>query len=867
MALTSEKRICTVHSPLGSDALILTALTGREKVSGLFEFECSFTSEDPNLDFDSIVGQSMCIETKMADGKPRYFHGVVANFAQTDSDGANVAYRARLVPWLWFLTLRKDCRVFPQDKTALEIVTSLLEEFKLTDYDTASVNAAAHDPLPFCVQYRESTFHLISRLLEHEGIHYYFRHEADRHVMVLSDSPESPECPGQPKASYKSSAGDQATAGQVSEWQFEQHLRSGRYTHTDYNFTDPSLDLSAETLTKHPVASNKVLEVYDYPGRYRALGAGKSLAQLRMEAEEAATHKIDGKSSCYGFTPGFRFDLIGHYRDSFNGAYLITAVSHHFEQGVGRNAGGSRYENSFSCLPAKIPFRPPLATAKPTVKGVQTAVVVGESGKEIDIDDYGSVFVQFHWDRLHQRNPESSCRVRVGTAWAGKDWGFFCAPRIGQEVIVEFLEGDPDRPIITGLAYNAEQMPPYQGGTQSGIKTRSTPGGGPANFNELRFEDKKGGEEIYVHAEKNMTRMVKAADAKTVGGGSSTSAGGPISHSSGADISRTADVNIVDKAGQAMNVTTGKDMALRSGGSYGLTTNLGIQLKAINFVAEMIESGAKAAADAVKKGVAKAGMSAGAGAAQQHAKGGDVGGAAMSSLQAGLATTGSQALTALAPGIEAGAKTLRAQSDEASAKFEKLSPAVEATIAKTDALKAAIAAGASPENIAAAALVAAEAIAENIKDAQKLIEGLLPAIPSITLWAMKDINAAALWSMTLETRVKNIDIHAKNKDVNVKAKRSVNVEAETKDLNVKASKTNVAITGKKKVSVTAVEDDLVIEAKGKKVFIKAAKQIFLKCGKASISMAESGNIVINGKAINIKGTEPVTVTGNPIKLN
>jgi len=865
MALTSEKRICTVHSPLGPDALILTEMNGHEQVSGLFEFACKFSSEDPNLDFDSIVGQNVCIEAQMADEEPRYFNGIVANFAQSDEDGENVVYRARLVPWLWFMTLRSDCRVFPQNKTVVEIVTSLFDEYQLTDYDTSAVTGT-HEPIPFCVQYRESNFHFISRLLECYGIHYYFRHEADRHVMVLSDSAKAAECPGQPKASY-ATAGAQATAGQITEWRFEQNMRPGKYTHTDYNFADPSLDLCAETLTNLPVGGNNLLEVYDYPGCYGALGSGKALAALRMEAEEAATRRIDGAGTCYGFTPGFKFDLVGHYRDTFNGAYLITAVKHHFEHGVGRNAAGSRYDNSFSCIPHAIPFRPPLSTAKPTVQGVQTAVVVGDAGREIDIDDYGSVYVQFHWDRLHLRNPESSCRVRVGTAWAGKDWGFFCAPRIGQEVIVEFLEGDPDRPIITGLAYNAEQMPPYQGGTQSGIKTRSTPGGGPANFNELRFEDKKGSEEIYMHAEKNMTVQVKSSASKTVGGGSSTSAGGPISASSGADISRTADANLVDKAGQAMNVSTGKDMALTSGGAYALKTNLGIQLKAINFVADLIESGAKAAADAVKKGVAKAGLSAGGAAGQAHAKGGDAGGAALSSLGSGLSATGSQALAALAPGIEAGRKALGAQSDAAVAAGEKLSPGVDSTIKAGEMLDAAIAAGASPETIAACALALADGIADNIKDAQKLIEGLLPQIPSITLWAMKDVNALALWSMTLETRVRNIDIHAKNKDVNIKAKRTVSVEAEDKDLNIKAGKKSIKITAKEQVHVKALDKDLVIEAGTKKVQIKSPDQIFLKCGSASISLAQSGNIVIKGKKININGSEPVTITGKPIKLN
>ena len=508
MALVSEKRICTVQSPFGPDALILTKFSGRERVSGLFEFECQFTSEDPNLDFDSIVGQAMRIETKMADDQPRYFHGVVANFAQTDTEGSNVVYRARLVPWLWFLTLRNDCRVFPQDKYAIELVEMVFDELGLSDYDRSAVQGP-HDRIPFCVQYRESSFDFVSRLLEREGIHYYFRHDADRHVMVLSDSPNAPECPGQPKASYEALARDQATAGQVTAWHFEQQMRSGKYTHTDYNFRDPSLDLCAETITKHPVGRNKTLEVYDHPGNYGGLGAGKSIADLRMEAEEAALRRIDGASTCYGFTPGFSFELAGHYRESFNGKYLVTAVSHRLEQGLGTNASAARYENTFSCMPYAIPYRPPLVTDKPTIKGVQTAVVVGEPGKEIDIDEYGSVYVQFHWDRLHTKNPQSSCRVRVGTAWAGKEWGFFSAPRIGQEVIVEFLEGDPDRPLVTGLAYNAEQKPPYQGGTQSGIRTRTTPNGGPSNFNELRFEDQKGEEQIFVHAERNVDVRVK----------------------------------------------------------------------------------------------------------------------------------------------------------------------------------------------------------------------------------------------------------------------------------------------------------------------------------------------------------------------
>ena len=464
--------------------------------------------------------------------------------------------------------------------------------------------------------------------------------------------------------------------------------------------------------------------------------------------------------------------------------------------------------------------------------------------------------------------------MRVAQNWAGKGWGSFAHPRIGQEVIVEFLEGDPDRPLITGRVYNGEQMPPYAlpgESTQSGIKTRSSPGGG-GNFNELRFEDKKGSEELFIHAEKDMNVKVKSSYSRTVGGGNSTSAGGAISHSSGADISRTADQNIVDKAKSGDERRPPARTWRSSGGSYWLATNLGIQLKAINFAAEAIESGAKAAANAVKKGSAKAGMSARRRArAQTHAKGGDAEAAQRSAswLGAGLSRPGSQALAALAPGIEAGVKELKGQQAAAEAAGrEALAGRRGDDREGRRALQPRSRRAPRPEMIAAAAIAVAEGIAENIERAEA-DRGPAAAIPSIALWAMKDVNALALWSMTLETRVKNIDIHAKNKDVNVKAKRSLNLEGETKDLNVKASKTNVNVTAKQKINVTAEEDDIVVEAKGKKVFIKSAKQIFLKCGDASISLRGIGqhrDQRQEGERQRDRGRGHRS-QGNPIKLN
>jgi type VI secretion system secreted protein VgrG len=834
MAITQDTRRLKVRSPLGDDVLIPTSLDVLERISGLFELDCTFVSEREDVNFDDIIGQGVGLELEMAGGEARYFHGVVAAFSQSDAAEANVVYQAKLVPWLWFLTRSADCRIF-QNKSVVDIVKEVFDGHKLSDYKLDKLGS--YDPIPYCVQYRETDFNFVSRLLEDWGIGYFFSHSADAHELVLFDANASiEECPGQAKASYESDVGDANTAGQVLEWSLQQEFRAGAYRLTDYNYEDPSLDLGVEKATQQAVGGNDRFEIYDYPGDYVALKPGDWRTQLRMEAEECASRLVRGSGTCYGFCPGFKFDLVGHYRADFDATYLITEVRHTFSQVVGKGDETSSYENSFACIPHSVPYRPLLVTPKPVIQGVQTAVVTGADGKEVDIDEDGRVVVQFHWDRQHSRDAESSCRIRVGHAWAGTGWGFFCAPRVGQEVIVEFLEGDPDRPIITGLAYNAEQRPPYEGGTQSGMRTRSTPGGGTSNFNELRFEDKLGAEEVFMQAEKDMKIHVKASDSKTVGGSSSTNAGGAISQGSGASISRTADDNIDDKAGKAMNVATGKDMSLTSGGSYALKTNMGIHLKAINFAADLIESGAKAAAAAIVKGGAKAGIGAAAAGGQSAAQGGD-GGAAGGALASGLASTGSQALVALAPAIESGKSALNAQSEAAAASGEQLPDGVNEAIEAGEAFDAAIASGASPDNIAAAALTFAGSIADNFKDVQKIVEGLLPQIPSIALWAMKDVNALALWSMTLEARVKNIDIQAKNKDVNVKAKQNINLETEKKDISTKASK---------------------------KITIEAGDQITIKTGKAKITMEKNGDITIEGKEINLKGSGNIVMKGKKI---
>ena len=341
--------------------------------------------------------------------------------------------------------------------------------------------------------------------------------------MVLFNAPSKiVACPGQAKAACGTAAEADKTPGTVFDWHLQQEFRAGAYALTDYNFRDPGLDLGVQKKTRAAIGGNDAFEIFDYPGEYQALGAGDKRAQLRMEAEECAAHAVQGQSSCYAFTPGYKFDLVGHTRSSFNDSYLITTVHHTFSQpvGSGGRGTGNYYRNAFSCAPHALPYRPLQTTPKPVIQGAQTATVVGEGGKEIDIDELGCVVVKFHWDRYSQGNASSSCRIRVSEGWGGKGWGAFFAPRIGQEVIVEFLEGDPDRPI--GIDdrkrymhhYN---MPPYSNGEHMGIKSQSTPKGGATNFNEIRMEDSKGKELFYIQAEKDKEVFVKHDDRLTVG--------------------------------------------------------------------------------------------------------------------------------------------------------------------------------------------------------------------------------------------------------------------------------------------------------------------------------------------------------------
>ena len=403
--------------------------------------------------------------------------------------------------------------------TVPEIVEKVFVDKKLKDF---KLNLkGTYKKREYCVQYRETDFNFISRLLEDEGIFYFFQHEDGKHTLILADAPgEHQPCPEQGTARCRPHEGGVYNEDMIDTLLVKQEIRAGKYTLNDYNFETPKTSLKTEVPSNQKLGPEE-REYYDYPGGYGKKSEGDSLANVRMQEEEAKITTFHGTCNCRAFTSGYRFKLEDFYRDDMNNKeYVLTSIRHEGSQTYSRfdTEEEQTYKNEFTCIPFDVPYRHPRNTPKPFVQGAQTAIVVGPGGEEIYPDKYGRVKVQFHWDREGKNNENSSCWVRVSQVWAGAGWGAMFIPRIGHEVIVDFLEGDPDRPIITGRVYHGNNNPPYSlpaEKTKSTIKSNSSPGGGGSN--EFRFEDKKGNEEIYIHAEKDENIIVKNNQTIAVG--------------------------------------------------------------------------------------------------------------------------------------------------------------------------------------------------------------------------------------------------------------------------------------------------------------------------------------------------------------
>jgi type VI secretion system secreted protein VgrG len=533
----ADSRAIFIQTPLGPDALFLASFRGREQISQPFHFQLELMAENrQNVAFDKLLGQKVTISINLPDGKTkRFWNGICASLSQVGRDSTFTTYRMEVAPQLWLLSRRVQNRIFQYMSVpdilkkvlaGLEIKVELQGTFEARDY---------------CVQYRESDFAFASRLMEEEGIYYFFKHADGSHAMVLGNSPMThPAVLFAENAIYEELEGGNRPDMRVTRWEKFQEVRSGKVTLWDHCFELPGQHLDAERPTAESVNVGKVshklklpanesLEIYEYPGGYARRFDGidrsggeqpaylqkifqdnKRTAAIRMEEEAAKAISVRGASNCRQFMTGHKFNLERHFDG--DGAYVLTSVDHSASASAPTSGkdDGIVYNNHFTCIPLSLPFRPPQATPRPQVAGLQSAVVVGPPGEEIFTDKYGRVKVQFHWDRQGKSNADSSCWIRVATIWAGKGYGVIHIPRIGQEVVVDFMEGDPDQPIIVGSVYNAEQMPPTNlpaHRMHSGLRSASYPGSG--GFNGMVCDDSKGVELVQVHSQFDMDTKVE----------------------------------------------------------------------------------------------------------------------------------------------------------------------------------------------------------------------------------------------------------------------------------------------------------------------------------------------------------------------
>ncbi|MGH8445119.1 MAG: type VI secretion system Vgr family protein, partial [Solimonas sp.] len=510
MALQTARQV-SVASPLGEDALLFRRMRADEELGRLYEYRLELLSRNAQIKLSDLVGQRMTVTLKLPDGSVRHFDGFVAQFSHDGRRGAYAVYRATLRPWLWFLTRTTDCRIW-QDRSAPEIVTAIFREHGFTDFSESLTGD--YPKLPYCVQYRETDFNFVSRLMEQAGIYYYFRHQKSLHTLVLADSYSS----HQPAKGYEqlpyAPPDDQRAQDfeHVHDWTLSQRVDSGALALTAFDFEKPRALLDVNLALQQRYAHDD-FEIFDYPGPYTETADGERHARIWLEGLEVRQATARAASNARGIAVGNLFKLAGFPRGDQNKEHLVVAARYRLESNdyETRDDGGEHkvFDCRFTAVDSKQPYRAERLTPKPVVRGPQTAIVVGKRGEEIWTDAHARVKVQFHWDRYGKADENSSCWLRVAQVWAGKQWGGLYIPRMGQEVIVDFLEGDPDQPIVTGRVYNGDAKPPYDlpaEATKSTLKSMSSKGGG--GFNEIRFEDKKDAEQLFMHAQRDFDLRV-----------------------------------------------------------------------------------------------------------------------------------------------------------------------------------------------------------------------------------------------------------------------------------------------------------------------------------------------------------------------
>ena len=607
---TQDERLLSISTSLGKDYLLLNRLEWTESISKLFEFRVQLLvdeSESTNnrvaspLDLKGILGQGATISIDQNEAGVRYLNGMFNSIAFAGRDEHFTYYNATIVPQIWQTTQVHQSRIF-QNKNIEDILKTVLTGFKLK-----FKLQGTYKPRNYCVQYNETDFDFISRLMEEEGICYYFEFSSDSETMVIADNFQPPQdCPNKHELGFHDEElTDEIYETAVKSWFVDYRLQTGKVTYWDHNFQLPKKRLEVTQASRFDIYGNNKLEVYNYPAGYSRKYDGiskdggeqasdlqnifednRTTAKNRAEALDAGYRICRGVSDCSSLTAGHRFYLKNHPNSEYNGQYILTSVSHKVDQSpkyYNDEAQHQDYSNSFTCIAhgsGNPIFRPLLETPKPIIYGSQTAVIVGPPGEEIFTDKYGRVKVQFHWDRFGQANSDSSCWVRVAQTWAGNKWGAMFIPRIGMEVVVNFLEGDPDQPLITGCVFNADNMPPYtlpDEKTKSTLKSNSSKGGG--GFNEFRIEDKKGEEQIFLHGEKDLDIRIKN-DAKEL---IQNDRHLIVQNSQFEEVKTDKHLKVVgnhnEEIGSAMSLKVGSDYQIKTGPKFAVDASSEIHLK------------------------------------------------------------------------------------------------------------------------------------------------------------------------------------------------------------------------------------------------------------------------------------------------
>lgn len=653
----------TISSDKCKNALFVS-MTADERLGRMFSYYLQFESEDANVDLSGLLGSSMTVKIATSDGYERYFNGIVCEAAQTGVETVDnlvyAQYGVRLVPKPWLLGQKVDCRIYTE-MTAPDIIKSVLSDAGYSDIKLSlSSNYAQRD---YCVQYREDCLNFISRLMEQEGIYYFFTHDQTTHTMVLADGVSAHSVNKDfGKVPYLHSTDSVLrTQSTITTWASARGLDAAKYQLTDYDPMAPKTSLlSTGTSDGHGTAgSSNGLVAFDYPGAHTVADVGQHYAQVRAEALSTARSHYTGTTGACSIEIGGLFTLSDYPRQALNREYLIIGTTIHLAGG-GHASGGSNGEPSFQCsfeaIESSQTYRSMPTAVKPSIVGLQTAIVAGsDTDEDIAVDQYGRVQVTFHWNKPDKPNAKSSCPVRIATPWAGKSWGAISIPRVGQEVVISFIEGDPDRPLIIGSVYNGDNTVPYGlpgNKTQSGIKSRSL-NGGTADFNELRFEDKQGSEDFFMHAQKDMHKEVENDHVVTIDHDETVTIKNDRSHTINKDDTLNVSQNGSTTIGQSFKLSAGTQIELVSGASSIILKSSGeIQISGVNIT--ITGNSSVSVEGQVQVGIkAGATMDIGAGASMKvHSDAMlDVEGGAMTTVKGAMLTASGDAMTQVSGGI------------------------------------------------------------------------------------------------------------------------------------------------------------------------------------------------------------------------